>query len=376
MNLHFYLISSIALFLVLTYGLFIRKLYFLLSKNGANDEEKTIEEMCSIIIPFRNEENHLPALFESLLKLDYPRGKFEILLVDDHSTDKSGNLVLAFADKNPLMDICLLKNQNEYGKKKALAMGLSKAKNDIVLQTDADCIVPQNWIYQMMVPFENKEVKAVMGKVEMRSTGKVLEDLMALEFVSLQASGIGMGLMKLPIMSNAANLAYKKSQIPEKIGGENWETGDDAFLIQTLSKGNKNSVAVSLVSKVKTSLPGSLGAFFRQRLRWGSKTPDYPLKQGKWIAGLVFLLSLWQIFLLPLSLIYSPYWFVFWAIYLFKILPDFLLLKTYLANGDQQKLLRWIPLLAFCYPFYIVITALYLAFASGSLKWKGRFIRH
>ncbi len=333
------------------------------------------EEKCSIIIPFRNEEENLPSLFQSLKEQNFSKDKFEILLVDDHSADNGGVLALAFADENPSINITLLRNQDQGGKKRAIALGLSKAKNDLILQTDADCIVPKNWIKQMQYPFKNIEITAVIGRVEMKSTGKFWSNLMALEFVSLQASGIGLALMKVPVMSNAANLAYRKSQIPNNIGGENWETGDDAFLIQTLSKRNNNSVTVSLHSKVISKVPNTLCEFFNQRLRWGSKTPDYPLKQGKWIAVLVFLLSLCQILLLPLSFFHSPYWIVLACIYLFKILPDFLLLKTYLNNENQKSLLKWMPILALFYPFYIVVTALYILFASGSLKWKGRSIR-
>lgn len=335
-----------------------------------------VEENCSIIIPFRNEEENLVKLIQSLLSVDFPKENFEVVFVDDHSEDNSSKIVKKAIDENPNLFLKLLSLEKGQGKKEAIALAIAEAEYDIILQTDADCIVLVNWIREMMTPFVNNRVSAVLGKVQMVSNGSILGDLMALEFTSLQASGISLAIMKVPIMSNGANMAYRKSRMPVKVPGENWASGDDAFLIQSLSKKDKESVEVNLNSKVITKVPKSLKEFLKQRLRWGSKTPDYPLQQGKWISILVFLTCLAQVIIFAITL-WNPLMFALCGlIYLLKAIPDYLLIDAYLKNQPDKNLLKWIPLLSLIYPFYISFTALYIIVGTSGIKWKDRPIRH
>lgn len=336
---------------------------------------KESHEKCSIIIPFRNEEENLGLLFQSLIELDYPKNKFEVVLVDDHSNDGSNYLIQSLIKSNSDFPIKLLTLKKGEGKKTAIALGILESNFDIILQTDADCIVQPSWVSEMIKSFSDPRVNAVLGKVKMISDSSSLGDLMALEFTSLQASGISLALMQIPIMSNGANMAYRKSQIPEKLLGDKWASGDDAFLIQSLSKADRVSVKVSLDSPVLTKVPKTIREFFRQRLRWGSKTPDYPMQQGKWIAILVFLLSLTQVLLLVFGIWEISFLKVFGILYILKLIPDYLLIGAYLKPERGTKLLSWIPLLALIYPFYISFTALFIILGTNGLKWKDRPIR-
>lgn len=373
MDFHPFYILPLAL--VAIYGVFILKLFLIYSKAAKAKSSKKHLQSCSIIIPFRNEEKKLNALLESIASLEFPKDHFEIILIDDHSEDLGFEIVEKFIDENPDEPYLVLKNEKREGKKGAIAMGIAKSRFDIILQTDADCVVPSQWIWQMMEPFNQEEVSAVLGKVNMKSNSGYLGKIMALEFASLQASGISLALMQIPIMSNAANMAYRKSRVPENLAGKNSDGGDDVLLIQSLSKADPLSVKVALDSVVSTLVPETVLEFFKQRLRWGSETPNYPLTQGKWIAALVFLLSLSQVFLLLLGIWKPGFFILFGFIYFLKLIPDYLLLKAYLKNEQDKNLLVWVPLMAVVYPFYISITVLYILFGSANLHWKDRPMR-
>tara|TARA_R110002072_G_scaffold169672_9_gene323253 strand:+ start:1890 stop:2945 length:1056 start_codon:yes stop_codon:yes gene_type:complete len=331
---------------------------------------------CSILIPFRNEENQLTKLFNSILELNFPIDSFEIIFIDDHSDDHSSQRIKNFINNNPKHQISLIQNLQGEGKKKAIEQGLLCAKYDIIIQTDADCEVDKDWLKFILLPFENKECNAVVARVKMISDDSISGKLMALEFASLQASGLSLAMMNLPIMSNGANLAYRKSKIPKNIKGQNWASGDDVFLIQSLSMENKDSVAVQPQALVKTNVPGSISEFFKQRIRWGSKTTDYPMKKAKWIAALVFLLSISQILLLTFGFLEPRNFMGFLLIYFIKLIPDYILLRQFLKNEEDKDLLKWVPFLALLYPLYISFTSLYILFGSMGLKWKDRSIHH
>src|SRR6478609_12149016 len=90
----------------------------------------------SVVIPFRNEEKNLPTLIDSLKKLNYPKDRFEILLIDDHSTDQSGAVAKLLTGDFPNVKILVASSE---GKKSAITQGIRESAGDIIVTTDADC---------------------------------------------------------------------------------------------------------------------------------------------------------------------------------------------------------------------------------------------
>jgi len=108
----------------------------------------------SIIIPIKNRVNYLPNLIKNLSNLNYPQ--YEIIIVDDGSTDNTKNLLKQY----PVKSISLEKS---VGSAKARNIGIKEAKNDIIALTDSDCFVSRNWLKDL-VPFLNT-YDVVGGKV-------------------------------------------------------------------------------------------------------------------------------------------------------------------------------------------------------------------
>ena len=111
-------IIAFSTYLSLTYVLLIVRLYGALHDRNSSDVTAWSDPQVSIIVPFRNEEEKLPALLEKVEALKYPRDRFEIILVDDHSEDQSCAVVREFALKTEI-GVRLLQLSEVEGKKAA-----------------------------------------------------------------------------------------------------------------------------------------------------------------------------------------------------------------------------------------------------------------
>ncbi len=106
----------------------------------------TFKQKLSIVIAAKNEEKNINSLLNSLEKLNYPKENFEVIIIDDNSTDKTAELIQSrISDKNNFALIKADKKKFE-GKKGALTIGIENAKNNFIIITDADCKPETNWL--------------------------------------------------------------------------------------------------------------------------------------------------------------------------------------------------------------------------------------
>jgi len=330
--------------------------------------------LVSVIIPFRNEEAKLPYLLQSLADQKYS-GAWEVIFVNDHSTDCSAELVQRWIDQNAFGNYSLIHSlQNNEGKKQAISLGVKSAKGEIIVQTDADCTMNEHWLQSLLVGFdENTEM--VLGPVAMLPQKGFWSKFAALEFLSLQATGAGFALGKKPIMGSAANMAYHKSAFGRlKFTGEKLSSGDDVFMIQTLAKENPDKVkfVMNKAAQTYTEAPATFAEFINQRARWGSKTTAYPSKLDVAVAGLIGVLSV----LLCATAILSFWQFVFFEVFILALamkgIEDYFFLKKYARLTGLTSLLKVFVPSMLMYPFYICITGMAMFFKTS---WKGRFIQ-
>ena len=127
--------------------------------------------MISIIIPAYNSENTIIPCLKSLTKQDYS-GKYEIILVDDGSTDKTSSKA------KTIKGVTVLKQKNA-GPAKARNTGVRASKGDIIMFTDSDCIADRSFITEMAAPLRNKKIAGVQGKYKTRQQGMIPEFIQA-----------------------------------------------------------------------------------------------------------------------------------------------------------------------------------------------------
>lgn len=330
----------------------------------------------SVIIPFRNESKNLGKLLNTIERLNYPNELVEILFVDDDSTDNSAGLIDRFFEgKN--INYTLLQNvrSSNSPKKDAISTAISCSKSDWIVTTDADCLLPEHWLYLFDNYIQQHDCNLLAAPVTYQVNTTFFQQFQLLDFLSLQGATIGgFGLQK-PFMCNGANLAYKK-ELFYKVNGfstnDSIASGDDIFLFEQVLEIDKKKVHF-IKSKeiiIQTFPVYSLKNLWNQRVRWASKTANYTLPFGKLVGGIVFLGNLVTAalpFLVIANLLALK---TALSLFLLKFFFDYLLIEK-AANFSVQK----IPFLHYatssiCYPFFSI------AVVFGSLvskyQWKGR----
>ena len=372
------LASVSAILVCLAYGVIIILFtvgWFRLRNNTVSNSSACTR--VSVIIAARNEEANIGICLKSILKQDYPSELFEIIVVDDHSTDNTVNEINKIIAANNQIQIRLLQlTGDEEGKKAAITKAVSFSANEWIVTTDADCIVDKYWLSSLMAHSVDSDVQMLMAAVVFKQTKIVFGKLQELEFLSLIASSAGAVSVGLPIMCNSANLAYRREAF-EKAGGyisdKKFASGDDIFLMMKIRK-MYGPRAISFIKSPSAnvfteSLP-SLGEFLNQRLRWVSKSKGY---KDPWIVftsvivfsqSLIMLMALiaWAIGLIgpvvPLLLFAA------------KFLADLPIMTAICSFTKRSSLMIWFIPLQFIYPVYIV--AMGVLGNIISFKWKDR----
>lgn len=327
------------------------------------------EQMVSVIIPVRNEEQTIGKLLNDLSAQQYKR--FEIIVVNDHSGDET----LWILSKFNLRNLHIINNKGT-GKKAAISTGISIAKGSIIVTTDADCSVSPEWIKHIHEQFRNKTVMMTFGGVRMEGDQSFFTDLQALEFSSLIGSGAATAALGSPTMCNGANLAYRKAAFLEVKGYQDnlfIPTGDDEFLMRKIQKRYPKGVHFlnHPQAVVTTSPKSSLEGFFHQRIRWASKWRFNKFLFPKLLAIIIVLVQ--ASFLIN--------WiFVFGAVdlqALFILTIKMILEAAFLLQVCRFMQTRWNWLAFFAlqvlYPLYV------LTIAAGSFfvpfQWKNRIFK-
>jgi cellulose synthase/poly-beta-1,6-N-acetylglucosamine synthase-like glycosyltransferase len=329
----------------------------------------------SIVVAVRNENHKIIRLLETLVAQDYPKDRFEIVIVNDHSDDDTAELLKSFQNKHQEMNICLLKTDGE-GKKAALRTGINAARFVLIATTDGDCITGKHWLRRMVLFFELKKPKLISGPVIYRRKKGFWQHFFMLDFMGLVASGAGSLGMNLPLMANGANLMFSKDTylnlLPEQ-KGQNRASGDDVFLLHAIVKkyGARSVMFIKDTQAIiETEPPENLREFFRQRIRWSSKATAYRSWWAVFVSLTVFLFNL----LLMFSLLATVFkvWFaaIFLLFILLKMIVEFPLLSHFSGFAGRQHTLYYLFLFGWIYPFYITGAAITSFFFS--FGWKGR----
>jgi glycosyltransferase involved in cell wall biosynthesis len=348
-------------------------------KNIENRNSKP-KNTFSIIIPFRNEAENLPVLLHSFSQINYPKILFEIILVNDCSSDNYKSIIEVFRTENSNINCTLINNSNVTNspKKDAIAKAVKISKFDWIVTTDADCIVPKNWLKLFNQTIKNENALFIAAPVKFKSEATFLHHFQNLNFISLLGSTIGSFGIKKPILCNGANLCYNKSTFLELNGFKGNEviaSGDDIFLLEKVTQKYPKNVSYLKANEaiVETISEKNWKLFFNQQLRWASKTTTYNNWFSKLVGLIVFIENLLVIVLGISTLFILEYWKCFLVVFLVKVLVDFILIFKTTKFFKNKKSLNYYLIISVLYPFFIVFIALASLFKN--YQWKGRFFK-
>jgi len=360
----FTLIVLTAVYLFRTIG-FLVGLFRL--RSGRNRELLPI----SVIVPARNEEENIASCLDSLINQDYPEDSFEIIVVDDASTDGTGRIV-----REHYPSVRLIKVEGRASKKAALREGIQASSNEIIFTIDADCIAQRGWLRGMMEHFQD-DVGMVAGMILFDKTQEkgVFHKVQSLEFLGLVTAGAGSIGLGEPLIGNGGNLAYRKAvfqQVEGFKGIDHLASGDDDLLMQKVHRLTEWKVRFSPNrGTINYTRPvDDLKSFLNQRVRWASKGIHYQKR-----SLVVFLTCTYFYYLLlalsfPLSFL-NPSFLPFSLISLFlKLLIDFLIAFKGCRMAGRLDLLKYFPLAEGFHIAYILYAG--LMGLRGDFEWKGR----
>lgn len=321
----------------------------------------------SVVIACKNEENNLPKLLSCLQIQSYKN--FELILVNDHSADAT--LSVMETAQSLFLNVKVIDAEMN-GKKNALKEGIMSATGSLIITTDADCLPGSDWLTSICSFQQSYPCDLIICPVQLVAEKSLFSGLQALEFNTLIASGAGAAGARMPILCNGASLAFTKEvwmQSRHDLVDEQM-SGDDIFLLQSIKRRGgiirflKSELAIVFTEPAKT-----LPSFFKQRVRWASKSPAYTDHQLIFTACIVFAISFWMLILVFLSLLYPSLLAVFFYIFGAKFIADIIFLYFIRSFFKIKHLWFDSVLLSIFYPFYIVSVAVSaLFFKSGT--WK------
>lgn len=321
----------------------------------------------SVIVCARNEEQNIIACLNSLDKLKYPANKLEILIVDDFSTDKTGKLIDEFIECRPLFCKVIPEESGKLkGKINALNSGIKISKGEIILLTDADCTVNENWVTETASYF-NKNTGMICGFTTLK-TKTAFEAMQAIDVTFLLSVASGTANINKPVSCIGNNISFRKEAYIKTGGFENlpFSVTEDYLLMNEISKLKEYEIIFPLDEKtaVQSSACPDLSTLIKQKNRWaagGKKSSAY----GRFVMGTAFICNLLMVLVVLFFSTVSLYLAVF------KIAIDYFFIYPVHKTLGSEKKLKYFILFEAYYILYTTLLPVSLLF-SKQVIWKGR----
>ena len=358
----------LSIVLILVFFFLIINIFFVIILKKNSDVSPTFQDYLdfSIIISAKNEERNIPLLIESLQKLDYPEENFEVIIIDDNSSDKTYELAGKLIKDISNFYLYKAEQKKFTAKKGALDFGIKKAKNHFILITDADCIPEKDWLKYYSEKF-NKGFDFVFGNAPFIQKNSLVNKISCFE--NLRSSMLTFSTAKIGISysASARSFGFKESSFEEIKGYSNTTetlSGDDDLLLREAVKNNlKIGTILNKDSFVYSSTKNNFKEYFNQKARH-TKTAFY------YLPGRQLLLALWH--LMNLFFLFSPVLLIFNKLFLLlfitKLLFDFLTVKLLQKKFGYSFNVVEIIYLQIFYELFLLVHFLNALFKRD--KWK------
>ena len=353
-------------------------LFFRGLKNATADSVKQ-EQKVSVVICARNEAANLQQFLPAVLEQDYPQALFEVIVVNDASTDDSEAVLRAFSERYMQLRVVTIATATPRtlpGKKFALQKGIAAATHELVLLTDADCHpATPNWISTMVaqVSVKNKAT-LVLGYGAYENKPGLLNRFIHWETAHTCMQYAAYAAAGKTYMGVGRNMLYSKS-LPElaladvtfRDSYQATPSGDDDLLVSAIAKHAHTTVCLDPKAHTISTAQDTWAKWWKQKTRHAS-TGKYYRKAVRNLLGLY-------------GLSHSFYWFggllllltggtgtiaaTVWALFLIRLFLYWLLAGKWYSTLNEKKLLLF-------YPLGDLGWALYNVFLSPFIFWKNK----
>ena len=343
-------------------GIFVLWL-ILRRRRGEDPAPVTGQPKISVVVAARNEEKTITALLESLAVQDYPGDLLEIIIVNDNSTDRTPIVVSEFISEyrqRTGLNIRLIYNTFQ-GKKSAVRYGIEKSTGELIMTTDADCVVEPGWVRAFASFYARTGADMILGEVCQRPDKGFVSLFGRLEFSALQAITEAAVVAGRPVMCNAANMAIKRDVYLKYSGAlrDDIPSGDDIFLLHAVKRGGGTIRYVAdRAAAVVTEGAVRAAALFRQRARWASKAYYYRDGATLTLAAATAACNAAVTAAALASVILFKCLPLLALMYIIRSVPDYLITYRNLRKKEERPPLPLFILSELIYPFYFVAVAL------------------
>ncbi len=326
----------------------------------------------SIIIAARNEEQHLRGLLDILLNQSYPKELYQIVLANDRSIDRTYEIAREFQQKYSNLKIVQVTEENPLlvGKKGALTAAIKDSDYEILAFTDADTVPTRYWLEEVNAHFTD-DTDFVTGYTYITAKNRFFGLLKNLERSAMFAVIAGSFGWNWGISTGATNQAYRRKAFDAVNGFEgigHIRSGDDDLMLHKMHKVlGKKRFMFSERSFIDSAGMDTVKQQIHQETRRGSKWKYYPFEiklLTLFIFVFYFLFSLAFVLLLCNQIDLNK----IIILMLLKVVPEFLIVSTFLVKINKLYLLYMFPLVELIYIPYYVFFGLKGTF--GRYRWK------
>jgi cellulose synthase/poly-beta-1,6-N-acetylglucosamine synthase-like glycosyltransferase len=332
--------------------------------------DRSVRPTVSVVVSARNEGQRLRGCLSSLVSLTYPQELLQIVVINDRSTDDTGAIVREFAEKH--INVLLVEGRPPHdhlqGKANALALGIEQATGEILLFTDADCIVPAGWVEETVKYYAREEIGIVAGFTRVRAS-TWFQAMQTLDWFALFSVAAATARMGFPATAVGNNLSVRRKAY-DAVGGYRgvpFSVTEDYALVHAIATRTRYRVVFPMDpgQLVETEPCLTVRDLFHQKKRWFTGGRD--MEPGN-------LLIIASAYAFKALLVCSPFlfgWGVFAASMGAKLLVDLCLLLPALVRFHDLSKLRAFPAMAVYFIVYILLYPPLVLFGS-EVTWKER----
>ncbi len=322
----------------------------------------------SVIIAARNEESNLYDCLESVTNQTYPLSLYEIIVIDDGSTDGTETIYNDFIKRYSNIKSIRVKNDTIIrGKANALAQGIEAAKGEIILITDADCTVPRTWVEQTAKRYDPGV--GLIGGFTLQKSATPFEGMQSLDWTFILGMAAATAGLGHPLGSIGNNLSFRRSAY-DQVGGYRklkFSVTEDYTVVQAIVGSHKWKYLypIDLKHLVESKACPDFQSLIHQKHRWGK-------------GGLDMKPAGFAIMIIGFFMHLSPFIMLFWGgvlqaalALMIKFIADYIFLYQILHRLERKEDLRWFYWFEIYFIIYVLLLP-FLVFFGGKVKWKGR----
>jgi len=329
-------------------------IFFELKSSLQNEEIKDSEELkISVIVAAKNEENNLKELINHLSNQEYEISNYEVIIVDDNSTDNSLENLYDLIQHKTNFRVFQAGNKKYIGKRGALQIGIENSNNDNILITDADCKPSPLWIKSFSNKL-NEDYDFLFGISPLIQTNKFVNKVICFDNLWTHILTFSFANIGYPYSASARSFGFKKESF-QKIKGYEFTTqtlsGDDDLLLREAVKNNlKVGIVANKEAYVFSPTKNSIKEFINQKSRHTSTSGYYSTK-SKIILAVWHLINLFFL-ISPILIPINPQ---FKFLIILKFAADIFVIKYLMRIFSYSFNILEIIYLQFLYEFFIVI---------------------